>query len=194
MPYSERFDDALVFASRLHREHERKGRGTPYINHLLIVAGMVGTHGGTEDQVIAALLHDAIEDMVDDIPDIAEQIGERFGENVLDIVQGCTDADTHPKPPWRERKKAYIDRLRGLPKGDPVLLVSNADKLHNARSILRDLRTIGDELWERFTGGRDETLWYYESLADVYLHKEVGYLAEELRRVVDAMVAESNGS
>ncbi len=182
--YTERFDRALSWASALHRQQVRKGSGTPYVNHLLAVAALVGEAGGTEDQVIAALLHDSIEDCIGDVPDIRRQIGERFGDDVLEIVEACTDADTIPKPPWRERKEAYLTRLRKKGKGNPALLVSCADKLHNARSITADYREMGEELWDRFRGGRDGTLWYYRELAAVLDEELVGPLGRELGLVV----------
>lgn len=190
MPYSKRFDKALAFACDIHREQTRKGKDIPYINHLMAVASLVGSNGGDEDQVIGALLHDAIEDCIDDVPDIREQIRQKFGERVLEIVEGCTDADTHPKPPWAERKQAYLDHLRELPDDSPVLLVSLSDKVHNARAILRDLRVHGDELWERFKGKHGGTLWYYHTLATIFEEKRPGHLADELRRVVEAMKVE----
>lgn len=185
--YGERFDEAFVFASQIHREQVRKGSGIPYIIHLMAVTSLVGEHGGTEDQVVAALLHDAIEDCIGAIPDIAEQIEARFGPEVYEIVDGCTDAKTDPKPPWRERKERYIEQLRARPNDSPVLLVSCADKVHNAGSILRDYRAIGDALWDRFRGGRDGTLWYYRELADAFSEKKLGSMSRELRRVVDAI-------
>jgi len=184
---SERFADALVFTHQLHREHVRKGSGTPYVHHLLGVASLVGENGGTEDQVIGALLHDAIEDCIDRVPDVRAQIAGRYGEGVLAIVEGCTDADMIPKPPWRARKEAYIERLRAKPADHPALIVSVADKVHNARSILSDYRQIGDELWGRFKGGRDGTLWYYAELCDAFREKGDSPLVDELELVVSAI-------
>lgn len=185
--YGERFDEALVFASSIHREQIRKGSGVPYITHLMAVASLVGEHHGSEDQVIGALLHDAIEDCISSVPDIREQIAGRFGDTVLEIVEGCTDADAHPKPPWRERKELYIQRLRDKPEDSPALLVSCADKVHNAQTILRDYRVIGDQLWERFRGGREGTLWYYQELSDAFSQKPIGPITKELRRVVSSI-------
>lgn len=182
--YGERFDQALVFASKLHREQRRKGSEVPYINHLLAVTAIVGEHGGSEDQVVAALLHDAIEDCIGAVPDIREQIEARFGPQVLQIVEDCTDADTDPKPPWRVRKEAYIAHLRAKSLDNPSLLVALADKVHNSQSILRDYRSIGDELWGRFRGGRDGTLWYYRELSDAFVEKKLGTLARDFERVV----------
>lgn len=181
---SERFDDALLFAAEIHREQRRKGSSVPYIHHLLAVTALVGEHGGSEEQVVAALLHDAIEDCLEHVPDVREQIQARFGDGVLAIVEACTDADVLPKPPWRERKEGYIARLRAKQADDPALLVSLADKVHNAHSILRDYQRIGDELWGRFRGGREGTLWYYRELSDAFGEKGLGPLAREFDRVV----------
>jgi (p)ppGpp synthase/HD superfamily hydrolase len=180
---SERFDAALVFAHELHREQERKGSGTPYVAHLLSVAALVIEHGGTEDQAIAALLHDAIEDQGGDVA--RQEIRRRFGDAVTAIVEGCTDAETLPKPPWRARKEVYVAHLRHQP--EAVRLVSASDKLHNARSILRDLREIGHEVWSRFSGGRDGTLWYYRALVEVFIEGERTGVVDELERVVAEM-------
>ena len=187
MAYSARFDEALSWASQLHRDQKRKGKDVPYVNHLLAVASLVGTHGGDEDQVIAALLHDAIEDCVGEVEDVADQIEEKFGARVLSIVEGCTDAYTDPKPAWKERKVEYIEHLRGSDDEDPVLLVALADKVHNARSIVRDLQQVGDALWERFNASRGQTIWYYETLAEVFDDKRSGALADELKSLVEKM-------
>lgn len=165
MSYSTRFDDALVFASRVHRDQTRKGGPIPYITHLLGVASLIGDHGGSEDQVIAGLLHDAVEDGVEHIPDIEAQILERFGAQVLEIVLACSDTTTHPKPPWRERKQAYIDHVEAAADDDPALLISAADKLHNLTTMLRDHDLHGDALWERFNATPEQSLWYYQRLS-----------------------------
>lgn len=178
--YGPRFEDALAYAARLHRAQVRKGSGIPYITHLLAVAAIVGEHGGGEDEVIAALLHDAVEDQGGQ-PRL-EEIRARYGDAVAAIVWGCTDADTVPKPPWRARKEAYVAHLADASPG--VRLVSSADKLHNARSILADLNALGPALWDRFTGGRDGSLWYYRALADAFLRLGPGPLADELDRTV----------
>lgn len=181
MAYSERFDEALIYAVQLHRTQYRKSSKVPYVTHLLAVASLVGESGGMEDEVIAALLHDAIEDQGGAAT--AAEIRRRFGERVATIVEGCTDTDQTPKPPWRERKEAYI---RHMETADPsVRLVSMADKLHNARSILADLRHHGEETWKKFRGGKDGSLWYYRTLADLYQRKCPGRLADELSRTVD---------
>ncbi|HVB75475.1 MAG TPA: HD domain-containing protein [Ktedonobacteraceae bacterium] len=188
MELSTRFDDALVFARRLHAGQTRKGSDTPYIAHLLAVASIVLEQGGNEDEAIAALLHDAIEDQGG--APTRELIQQRFGEHVVQIVDGCTDADVVPKPPWKPRKEAYISHLKHAPAS--VRLVSAADKLHNARSVLADYRVMGELLWPRFRGGREGTLWYYRSVLDVLLNVERTPLIDELERVVlelEALVA-----
>jgi (p)ppGpp synthase/HD superfamily hydrolase len=181
--YSQRFEEALLFAAQLHREQRRKGSNTPYVGHLLAVAALVIENGGGEDQVIAALLHDAIEDQGGDAT--RREIQRRFGDAVAAIVEGCTDADTIPKPPWRERKEAYIRHLRSQP--EAVRLVSAADKLHNARSIVRDYRIVGEKVWEMFRGGREGTLWYYRALVTVLGEGARTPVIDELERVVSEM-------
>lgn len=179
---SDRFDEALAYASRLHREQRRKGTNIPYISHLLSVAALVLEHGGNEDQAIAGLLHDAVEDQGGQ--KTLDEIRRRFGETVATIVADCTDAWEDPKPEWRPRKEAYIATL---PTKDRIsLLVSLADKTHNARAILHDYRDIGDPLWGRFSGGKEGTLWYYRTLSTFYSETFQGPLASELERTVAA--------
>lgn len=158
---SPRFDAACQYASRLHRDQVRKGTTIPYLSHLLAVAAIVLEHGGTEDQAIAALLHDAVEDQPRD-GQTETEIAARFGTDVRRIVLALSDATGHPKPPWRDRKLAYLERLKDEPAD--VLLVSLADKLHNARCILADYYEVGDAIWERFSAGRTDLLWYYREL------------------------------
>ncbi len=184
---STKFDDALAFAVDLHREQPRKGTGVPYVSHLLSVAALVLEHGGSEDQAIAALLHDAVEDQGG--RPTAERIRERFGDLVAEIVDGCTDTDVSPKPPWRLRKEAYVARVRNEPAH--VRLVSAADKLHNARTMVTDLRIHGPALWERFNAGRDETLWYLESLVAAFREAGTTPIVEELARTVAELRAVS---
>ena len=178
LPYTEKFDRALLHAANLHRDQTRKGTGVPYVTHLLAVASIVGENNGTEDEVIAALLHDAPEDAGGEAQ-LAE-IRTRFGDGVADIVAGCTDTYEDPKPPWHDRKEAYLGHLAEAPSS--VRLVSAADKLHNARSVLSDYRAVGENLWDRFNGGRDGTLWYYRAVADALAGD--GQVADELGRVV----------
>lgn len=178
-----RLSEALAFAARIHQDQLRKGTDVPYISHLLGVCSLVLEAGGSPDEAIAALLHDAIEDQGLSRGDL----GERFGQVVEEIVWGCTDTDQQPKPPWRERKQAYLEEL---PQQSPsVLLVSLADKVHNARSLLFDGRAVGAELWSRFNAGRDSQIWYYESLAALYQELIPGSLADELTRLVEDLKA-----
>ncbi len=180
MLLTERFEEAVVYALRLHAQQKRKGTEIPYASHLFAVASLVLEDGGDEDQAIAALLHDAAEDQ-GGRPTL-EAIRRRFGDRVAAIVLGCTDSENEPKPPWRARKETYVAHLRNAPRD--VLRVSVADKLHNARSILSDLKRHGGGLWSRFSGGRDGVLWYFRSLVTVYQDAGVGFLADELDRVV----------
>lgn len=181
MPYTERFGDALLYAARLHRDQTRKGTGTPYVNHLLAVAAIVGENGGTEDEVVAALLHDAPEDRGGEAR--LRDIRLRFGDTVAEIVAGCSDTYEDPKPPWRKRKEHHLAHLAGASRS--VRLVSAADKLHNARSVLTDYRAVGEKLWDRFTGGREGTLWYYRAVVDTLgARHDPPAVVEELDRVV----------
>ncbi|CAA9538008.1 MAG: GTP pyrophosphokinase [uncultured Thermomicrobiales bacterium] len=180
MTPSARFTDALVYATRLHADQRRKGTAIPYVAHLLAVTAIVLEHGGGEDEAIAALLHDAVEDQGGAAT--REAIRRWYGEAVVAIVDGCTDAETIPKPPWRARKEAYVAHLRHA--SPSVRLVSAADKLHNARSILADYRQLGEALWDRFTGGRDGTLWYYRALVDALTAAGRTPLVDELERTV----------
>lgn len=156
---SERFEDALTFATRLHATQQRKGTAIPYIAHLLAVASLVITHGGDEDEAIAALLHDAIEDQGGQ-PTL-ELIRGRFGERVAAIVERCTDTDVVPKPPWKARKAAYLTHLQAS--SPSVKLVAAADKLDNMRAIIADFRMHGPETWTQFNAGRDEQQWFYRA-------------------------------
>ena len=180
MMLSSRFEAALVFAARLHAGQLRKGTPVPYIAHLLAVASLVLEQGGDEDEAIAALLHDAAEDQ-GGAATLAE-IRRRFGDAVADIVAACTDAWTTPKPPWRGRKEAYLARLPHA--SAAAHLVSAADKLHNARTILADYRRLGEALWSRFDGGREGTLWYYGALVEALRAAGPTPLVEELERIV----------
>lgn len=188
--YSGRLDEAFVFAHRLHRAQRRKGSGVPYVTHLMAVAALVGEHGGTEDQVIAALLHDAVEDQGGEAT--LEVIRQRFGEAVARYVVACSDAFTEPKPPWRERKETFLRELAAAPP-DVKLLVA-ADKLHNAQTTLGDLKHMGSVVWDRFQGRREGTLWYYEtavaSLERDWDHPVLG----ALRDLVQALRAHGDGA
>ena len=177
---AERFEQALVFATRLHAGQRRKGSGVPYVSHLLAVCALTIEYGGDEDESIAALLHDAIEDQGG--AEARDQILTRFGRRVKEIVEGCTDTDQSPKPPWRARKEAYIRHIAEAT--ESVRLVSACDKIHNARSLVMDYRICGEELWSRFTGGRDGTLWYYRAMVDALRSAGTTPVVEELDRAV----------
>ena len=180
-----RFQEALLFASWLHRKQVRKGSTVPYVTHLLSVAALVLEHGGDEDEAIAALLHDAVEDQGGQ-PTL-DEIRRRFGDRVAGIVDGCSELVGEPRPPWRARKEEYLARIETATPSER--LVSAADKLHNARSILRDYREMGDALWTRFKGGKAGTLWYYRALVDAFRRAGTTPLVEELARVVGELEA-----
>jgi (p)ppGpp synthase/HD superfamily hydrolase len=183
-----RFDQGLLYATAAHRQQPRKGTAVPYMSHLLGVASIVLTYGGTENQAISGLLHDTVEDCGIEHEPV---IGELFGPEVLGIVLACTDARVpagEAKGSWRDRKERYLRHLRELPPGDPALLVSCADKLHNAQAILADLEAIGPELWDRFPGRTPEDhLWYYGELAATFEALFPGPLADRLRSTVEAI-------
>ena len=180
---TKRFEQALIFAAQLHRQQRRRGSDVPYVSHLLIVAGLVIEHGGDEDEAIAALLHDAIEDQGG--PVTRHEIFQRFGSRVTTIVDGCTDTDVDPKPPWQERKRNYVNNLKTA--SNSVLLVVAADKLHNVSAVLRDYHHIHDQIWQRFHGGKAGTLWYYRAVTDVLKDVANRPLVEELDRVVTTL-------
>ncbi len=182
-----RFVDALEFARAAHGDQVRKGTRIPYLSHLLGVASLVLDAGGVEDLAIAGLLHDTVEDTNITVEDVAEA----FGERVAAIVAACSDTQERPKPPWRERKERYLAHLDSPETSTDVLLVSVADKLHNARAILADYRAVGNDLWNRFNVGRDGQLWYYRSLVEVFRLRRPGAMADELERVVDELEAET---
>lgn len=160
-----RFQRAFKFAAEKHARQTRKASTIPYIAHLMGVASLVLEAGGDEDLAIAALLHDVVEDCGG--APMLKVVERRFGKRVAKVVDGCTDADTYPKPPWKQRKDQYIARLKNEDAG--TRLVSAADKLNNIRSILSDYRAIGESVWARFNGGREGTLWYYRTLRDEFL-------------------------
>jgi (p)ppGpp synthase/HD superfamily hydrolase len=180
MPETERFQEALTLAAELHAGQTRKGTEVPYISHLLGVTALVLQDGGGEDEAIAALLHDAAEDRGGE--ETLALIRQRFGEQVAEIVEAASDTLEDPKPPWRERKEAHLAHVKGVsPQTCRVLL---ADKLYNARSVLRDLRLQGNRVWDKFKGKKDGTLWYYRQMHTLLAAKKPGYLADELGRVL----------
>jgi GTP pyrophosphokinase len=177
---TDRFFDAVRYAADAHAGQLRKGTNVPYFGHLMGVASIVLDAGGDEDEAIAALLHDAAEDAGG--RGRLEDIRTRFGDRVARIVEACTDSWTTPKPPWIERKRAYVEHARHLP--PDALRVSAGDKVHNAYAILRDLRLHGDTVWKRFNAPPADVLWYYESLVTAYREAGGGPLVEELARIV----------
>jgi (p)ppGpp synthase/HD superfamily hydrolase len=177
--YSPRFDDAVALAVSAFRGIVRKQTTIPYVTHLFTVCALVGEHGGDEDQMIAAMLHDYLED----VPGARrEDLESRFGERVTRIVVALSDSVTQPKPPWKQRKQTYLAHLRFEPA--EVKLVSAADKLHNCSSILRDHREIGDRIFERFTADKANTLWYYDQVHQAIAHEWHHPLADELGHAV----------
>jgi (p)ppGpp synthase/HD superfamily hydrolase len=180
---TERLAAAFAYALELHQNQYRKGSEIPYISHLMGVCALVLEGGGDEDQAVAALLHDAVEDQGGMAT--LDEIRARFGGRVAYIVEMCSDAYGIPKPPWQERKNGYLEHLERAP--DEVLLVSLADKIHNARTILEDLRREGNRTFARFKGGRTGTLWYYRSLAEVFTRRYASVLLPEFLRLVEEM-------
>jgi len=185
-----RFLRAFLFAAEKHAGQRRKASTVPYIAHLMGVASLVLEAGGDEDLAIAALLHDVVEDCGG--APMLKEVRRRFGKRVANIVDGCTDADTYPKPPWRERKENYLRHLR---KADlDTRLVSAADKLHNVCSILTDYWDVGESIWARFNGGRDGTLWYYRVLLDEFLRRKPNRITRELELAVNDLELAAKGN
>jgi (p)ppGpp synthase/HD superfamily hydrolase len=187
---SERLAGALALAERLHRDQMRKASSIPYVSHLLAVAALTLEHGGDEDQAMAALLHDAAEDQ----GGVAtlEMIRDDFGDRVAAIVAACSDTFETPKPEWRTRKESFVSGLESI--SLDALLVVAADKLHNATTMLEGYRAIGIELWSRFTGSRDQQLWYLESVAEICAQRLRGdalRLADRLSSVVAQLEEET---
>ena len=177
--------NALTLAFKLHGHDARKKSDVPYIAHLLAVCALVQLDGGSEDEAIAALLHDLLEDKPEEIN--REEIRQSFGDHVLKIIEVSTDTPKDyaggQKPPWKKRKKAYIEHICET---DPALLrVTIADKIDNARAILADHQRLGDQVWERFNAGKKDQLWYYSSCVEAFdLSGYSGPLLEELRSLV----------
>jgi GTP pyrophosphokinase len=188
-PLGPRFQEALTFAAGVHTGQFRKGTRIPYVAHVLAVAARALEAGADEDVACACLLHDAVEDG-GGLP-VLETIRQRFGPVVADLVMECTDATTTPKPPWRGRKEAYLAHLAVASPG--ARLVVLCDKLHNATSIVRDLREVGPSLWDRFNAGPGDTAWYYRSVVEILaaggrtpLLDELDAVVSELERAVTA--------
>jgi (p)ppGpp synthase/HD superfamily hydrolase len=191
-PLSERFDEALLYASRHHREQLRKGSQVPYMTHLMSVSALVMEHGGSEDQAIAALLHDAVEDAPAGTGGaVLDDIRSRFGNAVADIVRACSDgldADGNRRGSWAERKRPYVAGLAHKPLD--ALLVTAADKTHNGLCIAADVRRYGRGFWSTFNASRDELLWYYTSVEWAVAERLPGSsIADALHRAVDELLA-----
>lgn len=180
-----RFLRAFSFAAEKHEDQTRKTTTIPYIAHLMGVASLVLEAGGDEDLTIAALLHDVVEDCGG--APVLKEVRQRFGARVAKVVEGCTDADTYPKPPWRERKEKYIEHLKSA--DTDTRLVSAADKLNNVRSILSDYRAIGESIWSRFNGGREGTLWYYRTLRDEFLRHSPNRITRDFELAANELEA-----
>jgi len=182
---SDRYRKALQLAFEIHQNDCRKGKSVPYMAHLLGVSSLVLEDGGDEDEAIAALLHDTLEDHPDKIS--LKDIQLRFGVKVAEIVKGCTDTPDDyvggPKPPWKTRKQAYLEHLNHAP--EHTLRVALADKLHNARDICNDLKIHGTNFWGRFNAPREEQLWYFDSLLNIFSERLTGnHLLLQFRDVV----------
>lgn len=180
MMLTRRFTEAVEYARAHHEADVRKSTTIPYLSHLLAVSALVIENGGSEPQAIAALLHDVVEDGGGEAA-LAE-IADRFGSDIAAIVAGCSDTTAAVKEDWQVRKDRYLEHLELA--GPDVLLVSASDKVHNAASILADLREHGDQTWARFNRGPQHQLWYYGALRDVFLRRLPGRLADELDRTV----------
>jgi (p)ppGpp synthase/HD superfamily hydrolase len=180
MKLSEKFEEALIYATRAHGNQTRKKTGIPYIAHILGVTAIALEYGANETEAIGALLHDTVDcGGAERLRDIRE----KFGDDVGKIVDGCTDTDQTPKPPWLERKRAYLEHLKDS--DSSIRLVSASDKLHNTRAILAVLRRNRLEVFERFAGKKDGTLWYYRALVTAFRqHGDHADLIDELDRVV----------
>ena len=183
MKLGPRFVRAFEFAAHKHAGQTRKGTTVPYLAHVMGVASLVLEYGGDEDLAIAALLHDVVEDCGG--APVLKEIRRKFGPRVARIVDGCTDSDTVPKPPWLERKQGYIRHLRNA--GGETRLVSAADKLYNVRSIITAYREVGGKVWDRFTTGREGCLWYYRALLNEFARRRPTRLIADLRLAVEEL-------
>jgi (p)ppGpp synthase/HD superfamily hydrolase len=175
-----RLQSAFRYAAEKHAGQTRKQTAVPYLSHLMAVASLVLEAGGDEDMAIAALLHDVVEDC-GGIPRLRE-IRKEFGAEVTKIVIRCTDSFGEPKPEWMLRKKAYLREVKRADRRSR--LVSASDKLHNVRTILTDYRQDGESIWERFSGKKEGTLWYYRALSDEFQKRNPNRITRELALAV----------
>lgn len=173
------FTEALIFATELHANQKRKILDIPYIAHLLGVASLVLEYGGNEEEAIAALLHDALEDQGGE--KTRQEILKRFGEKITQIIDGCSEIYEKPKPSWQRRKEIYIKNISTA--SPSVRLVSAADKIYNIRSLIKDYRLLGEEIWSHFQTGKEGTSWYYQELIKAFSQSEITPIIEELIRL-----------
>lgn len=192
---TERFNKAVEYAVLQHREQVRKQTDITYISHPLGVASIVLEAGGSEDEAIAGLLHDVPEDCGGQ-PRL-DEIREMFGDNVARIVEACSDTlveDRSTKEPWIIRKQNHLDHLRTYA-DESILLVTAADKLHNARAIAADKMVMQDAIWARFisdepdvTKKRELVLWYYNAVLSLVSSQQVNdNVAASLKATIDIM-------
>ncbi|GAB3316393.1 HD domain-containing protein [Geodermatophilus aquaeductus] len=191
-PLSTRYDEALAYASEHHRPQLRKGSRVPYMTHLMSVSALVLEHGGSEDQAIAGLLHDAVEDAPAGTGGVVlAEIRSRFGDDVADIVRACSDgldAEGNRSGTWAERKRPYVAGLSDKPLD--ALLVTAADKTHNGLCIAADVRRYGQDFWSTFNASRDELLWYYTSVERAVAERlPDSSISAALQRAVDELIA-----
>jgi (p)ppGpp synthase/HD superfamily hydrolase len=182
---TDRFDTAVSLAREVHGGERRSGTGIPFMAHLLVVTGLVFEDGGDEDEAVAAMLHDAVEEGG---PALLERIEHTFGARVAEIVAGCSDnLDEIGNEPWVERKRRYLEHLAHV-EDTAILRVSLADKVHNARSIVRELRAEGDAVFRRAPEkSAEDQVWYYGRLLEFFAARRPGPLTEDLRRAVAEM-------
>lgn len=180
-----KFEEALLYAKQVHTGHRRKDSGAPYFAHLIGVAALVLEDGGSEMEAIAALLHDTAEDGGGQ--PILDEIAERFGPEIAEIVQQCSDTLVKPKPPWQARKEAHLAKLQTA--GPETIRIVLADKVYNARNLLRGLYNHGGDVWANFKGGREGTLWYFREMHAVFSQTRSGYLLDEFARLIEAIEA-----
>ncbi|HET59355.1 MAG TPA: HD domain-containing protein [Chloroflexi bacterium] len=190
MALSDRFHQALSYAYELHKDQYRKDGITPYLSHLMAVSALALQYSATEDEAIAALLHDAVEDQggLETLAIIRQQ----FGDHVAEIVLACSDREGEPKPPWQDRKEKYLKHLEKT--DESSLLVTCCDKLHNATDCLRTHRKIGTGLWQMFNATKEQTHWYYGEIANVIKKRRDEYprltnLIDDVVRTIDELLA-----
>lgn len=172
-------DQALEFAAYAHRDQKRKGTEIPYISHPLAVGMILQRARCTEEEIVAGILHDTLEDT----EATEEQILAIFGSEVLEIVKGCSEPNKGAT--WEERKQHTLEELKLA--SLPIRQVACADKLHNIRSIKRDLQKYGEEAWTRFKRGRMSQQWYYEGLVESLGYASRFALLDELEDEVEAV-------